>query len=190
MAGVKRSEIPAYLVRQLRTVAGPGFVDVWGPINRLSAGKESALRRYKALLTDEFLASADVKRGRQLFDRTCASCHKMHGTGGELGPDITGSNRANLDYLLDNLINPSGEIPDGYALVMVATNDGRTYSGTIAAEDDETLTMRQVGAPEDVVLAKSQVSSRVTAPVSVMPEGLLSTLKEDELRDLVGFLRK
>ena len=55
----------------------------------------------KKQLNAPALARADLGRGRTIFDRVCASCHKLYGSGGEIGPDLTGTGRANLDYLLD-----------------------------------------------------------------------------------------
>jgi mono/diheme cytochrome c family protein len=100
---VPRPDVPAYVARQLRRVVGSGFVEVWGPIDALAAGEQAAeYNRYRKLLTDKALASASAQKGRVLFTRTCGSCHKMYGEGGTIGPDITGSNRGNVDYLLSN----------------------------------------------------------------------------------------
>jgi putative heme-binding domain-containing protein len=140
------------------------------------------------LLTDRAVAAADAGRGRIVFHKTCAVCHKMSGVGGELGPDITGSNRADLDYILENMLDPSGEIPEGYQLVVVNTRDGRTYSGTVASETDRELVLRVVGA-DPVTIAKSEILSRDKQAVSLMPEGLLSSLNDREVTDLVVYLR-
>ena len=56
----------------------------------------------------------DLSLGRALFVKTCAQCHTLYGTGGKVGPDITGSNRPNLDYLLENILDPSAVIPNDY----------------------------------------------------------------------------
>lgn len=185
--GIPREDIPAHVARQLRRVLGPTFVDYWGSMTELSEDKEKSMAKYKALLTPEFVAAADLPNGRAIFDRTCGACHKMYDSGGILGPDITGSNRANLDYILENMINPSGEIPEGYQLVIVTTRDGRTLSGMIASEDSQQLTLRLVG--QEFVVAKSEILSREVSPVSMMPEGLLATLDDEDVRDLIAYLR-
>jgi len=135
------------------------------------------------------LSKANVSQGRAVYQRTCLVCHKMYGEGGEIGPDITGSNRANLDYVLENILNPSGEIGQGYQMVLLTTRDGRTLAGTIAAEDNQQVTLRVTGLAEKTSVAKSEIQSRETLPVSMMPEGLLGTLQEQEIRDLVAYLR-
>ena len=185
---IARNEIPAHVARQLRRVVGNGFVEVWGPIDDLGIDKEAELAKYKALLTNEAVSGADIANGKAIFQRTCGACHKMYGEGGILGPDLTGSNRANLDYILDNMLDPSGEIQDDYKMVVITTRDGRTYIGNIAAENDRQISLRVAGQ-EAVSLNKSDIQSRETRPNSMMPEGLLQTLSDKEVIDLVGYLR-
>jgi putative heme-binding domain-containing protein len=185
---IPKRDVPTYVARQLRRVVGSGFVEVWGPIDQL-ATDEKAYAKYRTLLTAGATAGADVKKGQTLFLRTCGSCHKMYGEGGNIGPDLTGSNRTNLDYLLFNVLNPSGEIQDDYRMVEVTTRDGRTYSGNVVSENERQLTLRVVGQ-DAVVLNKSSIQSREVAAVSMMPQGLFETLGDQEVVDLVGYLRE
>ena len=182
-----KRDVPAYVARQLLRVVGSGFVEVWGPIEQ-EPSLEKAYTKYQRLLTDKAVAGADAIKGELVFQRTCGSCHKMFGKGGDIGPDLTGSNRGNLDYLLFNVLNPSGEIQDDYKLVVVTTRDGRTYSGNVVSENERQLTMRIVGQ-EAVVINKSAIQSREVTPVSLMPVGLFDTLTETEVTDLVKYMR-
>lgn len=184
---VPRSDISAVNARQLRRVVGPSFVDWWGPMETVSKDKQQAMDRYKFLLTDEYMAHADVVNGKAVYSQTCAACHKMYGEGGIIGPDITGSNRADLEYILNNIIDPSSEIPEGYQLVTITTQDGRTLAGNIKTEDDQRVTLAMIG--QEIVIAKSEILSRQTSPVSMMPEGQLNALEDTQVRDLIGFLR-
>ncbi|MBD0259950.1 MAG: c-type cytochrome, partial [Cytophagales bacterium] len=184
---IPKRDVPTYVARQLRRVVGSGFVEVWGPIDQL-ATDEKAYAKYRTLLTARATEGADVKKGQALFQRTCGSCHKMYGEGGNIGPDLTGSNRTNVDYLLFNVLNPSGEIQDDYKMVEVTTRDGRTYSGNVVSENERQLTLRVVGQ-DAVVLNKSNIQSREVAAVSMMPQGLFETLSDQEVVDLVGYLR-
>ena len=112
----------------------------------------------------------------------------MYGEGGEIGPDITGANRGDLDYILGNLLDPSAEIPEGYQLVVITTRDGRNYAGTVASETAGQLVLRQaVGEP--VAIEKADIQSREQVKVSMMPEGLLTTLKDEEVTALIRYLR-
>jgi putative heme-binding domain-containing protein len=185
---IRKNDVPAYVARQLRRVVGNGFVEVWGPIDQLAGDKTTAYNRYQHLLTDKALAGADLINGKAIFQRTCSSCHMLYGEGGKIGPDITGSNRSNLAYLLNNLIEPSSEIQDDYRMVVITSRDGRTYSGNIIAENDRQLTLRVIGQ-DQLVINKSDIQSQETAAVSMMPEGLLQTLTDKQVIDLVGYLR-
>jgi putative heme-binding domain-containing protein len=135
------------------------------------------------------MTGANPKNGRGVFQRTCGACHKLHGEGGTLGPDLTGTNRANLDWLLFNVLEPNAEVQDAYKMVVVTTRDGRTYSGNVASETDRQLTLRVAGRESAVPIAKSDIQSRETTAVSMMPPGLLDTLDDREVIDLVGYLR-
>jgi len=184
---VPKRDVPAYVARQLMRVVGSGFIEVWGPIEQ-EPSLEKAYAKYQRLLTDKAVNGADALKGEAVFQRTCGSCHIMFGKGGNIGPDLTGSNRANLDYLLFNVLNPSGEIQDDYKLVVITTRDGRTYSGNITAENERQVTMRIVGQ-DAVVINKSAIQAREVTPVSLMPVGLFDTLTEAEVTDLVKYMR-
>ena len=183
-----KADVPAYVARQMRRVVGNGFVEVWGPIDQLSVDKEADYARYQALLTDETIATADVIHGQQVFQATCGACHVMYGEGGTVGPDLTGSNRANLDYILSNMLSPSEVIQDDYRMVVITTRDGRTYLGNITAENERQLTLRTVGQ-EGLVINTSDIQTREVSNASLMPEGLLSNLSDRDVVDLVAFLR-
>ena len=169
---IPRRDVPAYVARQLHRVVGSGFLEVWGPITRVSSEKTAAIARYTTILNEEAIASADPGHGEELYSVLCGACHQMFGEGGLIGPELTGSNRTELDYLLTNIIDPSEDIQDDYRTLIVTTRDGRTYSGTVAAENDDTLTLRVV-SQEEVFIAKSDIQSRDLFPLSMMPEGLL-----------------
>ena len=185
---IPKEDVPAYAARQLRRVVGNGFVEVWGPIDQLTSNKAALYAKYRSLLTPGAIAEADPQNGHAVFTRTCGACHQMYGEGGILGPDITGSNRTNLDYLLSNILDPSEEIQDDYRMVVVTTHDGRTYLGNVAAENDRQLTLRVVGQ-DAVVINKSDIEAREVSEASIMPEGLLETLSEEDVLDLVAYLQ-
>ena len=184
---VPRRDIPAYVARQLHRVVGSGFLEVWGPITRVSSEKTAALAKYTTILNDTALAEADASHGEAMFNELCGVCHQMFGEGALIGPDLTGANRTELEYLLTNIVDPSGDIQDDYRTLMVTTRDGRTYSGTVAAESERALTLRVVGQDE-VVIAQSDIQSRDLFPLSMMPEGLLDSYADAEVTNLVAYL--
>ncbi len=122
-----------------------------------------------------------------LLSHTCGQCHKLYGEGGEIGPDITGSNRNNLDYLLTNMLDPNAEIPNDYRTTILRTKDNRVLVGVIRRSEGQSVT---IATPAEVVtVAKRDVASIEQQNFSMMPEGLVLVFKRDELRDLVGYLR-
>lgn len=185
---IPKSEIPAYVARQLRRVMGSGFVEIWGPIDDISADVESQYKRYKKLLTTENLNGSDVIKGKAIFTKTCGACHQLYDEGGMLGPELTGSNRTNIDYLLSNILEPSSDIQDDYKMVVITTRDGRTYLGTVASDTDRHLVLKVVGQ-DQVTINKSDIQSREDTPSSMMPAGLINTMSDQEVLDLVAYLR-
>ncbi|MEX1238568.1 MAG: PVC-type heme-binding CxxCH protein, partial [Cyclobacteriaceae bacterium] len=185
---ISKTEVPVYVARQLRRVVGSGFVETWGPIDELPASENAAYNKYQRLLLNEALAKASPERGKVLFQRTCGSCHTMFGEGGKIGPDLTGSNRTNISYILSNVLNPSEDIQDDYKMVVVTTRDGRTYSGNVVGENSRQITLRVVGQ-DAVVINKSDVQSKEVTDVSMMPPGLFNQLRDEEVLDLVSYLR-
>ncbi len=185
---IAKNDIPAYTARQLRRVVGNGFVEIWGPIDQRTQDQEAAMEHYQNLLTVDNLSRADLSNGRAVYTRTCRACHQMYGEGGKLGPDITGSNRTDLNYLLNNILYPSEEIQDDYKMAVITTQQGRTYMGNIAAENNRHLTLTTV-AQEAVVINQNDIQSRETTEKSMMPEGILATLSEQEVIDLIGYLQ-
>jgi putative heme-binding domain-containing protein len=186
---VPRRDIPADVARQLRRVVGSGFVEVWGMIDLDSAEEQAAYTKYRALLTASAIRAADPVAGREVYGRACAACHVMFGEGGEVGPELTGTSRGNVEWLLGNILNPSEVIQDDYRLVVVSMRDGRTHMGNVIAEDDRQVTLRVVGQ-EPLVLAKADVQSREVSGASLMPDGLLRGLSDEEVVALFAYLAR
>ena len=144
------------------------------------------LAKWKRELTPEAVAAADPRHGRQLFQRDCAGCHVLFGAGRKLGPDLTGSNRRNLDYLLENVIDPGASVGADFRAVSFILEDGRTLTGVISAADDRTITVQ--AATESVVLDRRDIAEQVVQRQSLMPDGLLTKLSDADVRDLVAYL--
>ena len=188
---VKANELPADIVRQLRAhdvkEISAQLDKVWGVSRSAPAAKLKEIAKYKKLIEAKVNRPANLPRGRVLFQRTCGQCHKLYGEGGEIGPDITGSNRNNLDYLLTNMLDPNAEIPNDYRTTILRTKDNRVLVGVIRRNEGQSVT---IATPAEVVtVAKRDVAAIDPQNFSMMPEGLILALKEDELRDLVAYLR-
>jgi putative heme-binding domain-containing protein len=145
--------------------------------------KQAELR---SLLTPAFLAKADREQGRIAFAAACGACHQMFGQGGKLGPDLTGSDRRNLDYLLENILNPSGTVAPEYQTARLKMKDGRLLTGIIAGKDPRKVRLNTIGGIQD--LDADSIESITPSRESLMPEGLVLGLPKTLLRDLFGFL--
>ncbi|HJZ54315.1 MAG TPA: c-type cytochrome, partial [Gemmataceae bacterium] len=159
---------------------------VWGKIQPVSKDRAALIKQWKAKLPADTLKTADTANGRALFVKHCATCHKLFGEGGDVGPDLTGSQRANLDYLLENVLDPSAVVPREFQVTNFALTDGRVVSGIILKETPDGLTVRTTN--DTVVVATADIASRKQTSQSIMPEGLFDALKPEEVRDLVAYL--
>src|SRR5439155_25433260 len=143
---VARRDISAFTVRQIQALKDKSLnarlEKVWGAIRPASQEKAGLMAKYKALLTPDYLKSADRSNGRLLYSRTCASCHVLFGEGGKIGPELTGSQRANLDYVLENVLDPSAVVPADYQVTILQTKDGRVITDIIKAETDKVVTVQ------------------------------------------------
>jgi len=187
---VPAADISAFIARQLdalgdQRVSGK-LRKVWGTIRRTSREKQAQLNKYKADLGPDKLEDADLVNGRIVFARTCMKCHRLYGEGGQIGPDLTGSNRANLDYVLENALDPSAVIGKDYRLTNFVTVDGRLISGMVVEEAPQTVTVQTVN--QRVTLDRNDIELAKQSDVSMMPEGQLEKLKPHDVRDLVAYL--
>jgi len=184
---IEKNAIPTYTARSLSEMLGESFTEVYGDLSELSADKEQLISKYRALLTNETVLRGDLHAGKAVYDRTCSACHVLYGKGGKIGPNLTGSNRADLDYILLNMLDPSGDIPEAYQLVTITTNNGQLVAGTVADEDDQRLVLNSIGLQRTIL--KSDIKDRSTSPYSMMPEGLLLSLPDKDVINLVKYLR-
>ena len=141
----------------------------------------------KGRLTRDEIAKADLRKGRLLFQDICAKCHTLYGEGAKIGPDLTGSGRANLDYLLENIVEPSAVVSAEYRLSEVTMKDGRELAGIVKARTGRTLTLRTLTDEQTVELR--EVVNEGVSTLSMMPEGLLLPLQPEQVRDLIAYLR-
>jgi putative heme-binding domain-containing protein len=185
---VSREDIPAHIARSLSEILGKRFIELFGEVRPVAADREQLIARYKAMITERAMADADASRGRLVFQKTCAACHLLYGEGGKVGPDLTGSNRANLDYILLNSVDPSYDVPDGYRTLQILTVDGRVINGVLAEEDAIRVVLKTAEQPR-VVVAKEDIETRKVSPKSMMPDGQLDQMKPQEVIDLIQYLR-
>ena len=123
-----------------------------------------------------------------VFNQICAQCHHLFDSGGNVGPDITGANRADLDYLLQNILYPNAVIPNEYLASTIETKDERVLTGMIKSQDASGITLQT--ANELVTLPRSEIRKIEATAISMMPEGLIANLTEQQTRDLLYYLSR
>jgi putative membrane-bound dehydrogenase-like protein len=159
---------------------------LWGKIAQ--ATPEERLAEVRRLNNDLRAASGNAKRGRDLFAKVCAGCHKLYDLGNSVGPDLTGATRGDRDWLLTSLADPSGVIRKEYQSRVIEMKDGRVLEGLLVESSGGTWKLaKSDGSTESIPASEIQDSREST--VSIMPEGLYRQFDPQQLRDLFAFLQ-
>ena len=156
------------------------LLGAWNDTNADTKALITAKRQ--ACLTGE----PNLETGKVIFTTTCAVCHKFHGGGQEVGPELIGSGRSSLDALLNNVIDPNQIIGNGYENVIVTTKDQRTLAGRVVEDTPTQVTVLGIGGKREVV-ARGEISNLENTHQSLMPMGF-GALPDDIFRDLIWYL--
>ncbi len=187
---IDRGLISAFELRQMQTFDEPQLAKqieiLWPELQQLSADKVAKIKEYRELLTVERLSAANASAGRGLFQKSCATCHKLFGQGVNLAPDLTGGQRSNLQYLLGNIVDPSAEVSKNYHMSILELADGRVVNGIVIEQTEKTLTLQT--PQQQLVIARDEIDSLRKSELSMMPDRLLDVLTPDEVRDLIAYL--
>ena len=193
---IEKKQIPASMLTASHARRIVSFEDeklseqlkrAWGTVRSTSAEKLAQIERLRTELTAEVIAAADIQDGKKLYQQNCAICHVMKGLGGAVGPDLTGSDRKNMTYLLENLVDPSSSVADSYRSSNVLLYDGRLLIGIVLSQTKKTLVLQTKDGvvkldQEDVELIKQ-------TQLSLMPDGLLDQMTGKQRATLFKFLQ-
>ncbi len=189
---VPKATLTADLVRQLRslkdTSLAADLTQIWGVMKETSPDMKAEVERVKKLYWAGGSQPGDAPRGRVVFNQVCSQCHHLFDTGGNVGPDITGANRADLDYLLQNILYPNAVIPNEYLASTVETKDERVLTGVIKSQDANGISLQT--ANELVTVPRAEIRKIEATAISMMPEGLIANLTEPQTRDLLYYLTR
>jgi putative heme-binding domain-containing protein len=187
---VPRKDVSVFAIRQMQAFKDRSLnqrvAAVWGTVRSTPDATRKLMATYQAQLAPAVLQKADRTHGRQVFQQTCANCHVLFGEGSRIGPELTGSQRTNVDYLLENILDPSAIVPGEYQVTVLVLKDGRVITGLLKSEAGDVFMMQT--DKELLRILKSDVEERTKSKDSMMPEGLLTKLKADDVRDLLGYL--
>jgi putative heme-binding domain-containing protein len=157
----------------------------WGNMQQSSELKLAEIRR---LNNDLNAAAGDAAAGKVLFQNTCAVCHHLYDFGADVGPDLTHANRKDRDFLLLSIVDPSATIRSEYLSYIIHTTDGQVLTGLIGAQTPSSITLKGP-ANQRTTIERAKIKDMQESPVSLMPEGLLSQLKPQQVRDLFAYLQ-
>jgi putative membrane-bound dehydrogenase-like protein len=187
-----RREVPSGVAMQIAALKNKAVAErlakVWGAVRPTSQARLQQAERLKQVLAADAVAKADPAQGRTLFTKHCAACHKLFNDGGKIGPELTGSQRANVDYILENVLDPSAKVGRLYQVTILELTDGRIVQGVVVDENDLSVTVQT--SNEQFVVPKSDIDRREQTKLSLMPEGLFDKLSDEELRALMAYLAK
>jgi putative membrane-bound dehydrogenase-like protein len=158
---------------------------LWGKIEQETSGVlKGRIRGVTSILG---LAEGDPSRGREVFAKNCAVCHKLFGEGNEVGPDLTGADRTNRTWLIENIVDPNSYVRTEYIAHVVETFDGRLLTGLMVESTPNTLTLVD-SQNERISLDRDDIDMLRESQLSLMPVGLLDPLEPGQVQDLFSYL--
>jgi putative membrane-bound dehydrogenase-like protein len=184
---VQPGEIPAYLREAFVRHRDPALRERAGQLlaGSASADRQAVVTRYETAVP----LHGDVARGAELFRQHCLACHAVQGVGPRVGPDLAAVGSRNRNLLLIDILDPSRNVTPDFAAYVAVTRQGRVFSGIIAAETAEAVTIRRERGEQDTLL-RSEVEELRATGKSIMPEGLEEKLTPAQLADVLEFLRE
>lgn len=183
-------EVPLAELRQLSLFESESIDEVvranWGNIGPGSTEEKLAtMRRFN---NDLRPGGGDPNRGKLLFEKQCGICHKLHGEGNKIGPDLTTANRKDRAALLANIVDPNAVIRREYLSYIVTTNSGQVVTGLLTEQDAASITVLDAKNAR-IKISRDEVEEIQESSVSLMPERILENLNPEEIRDLFSYLQ-
>jgi putative membrane-bound dehydrogenase-like protein len=187
---VPREHVTPQQARQISNINSAELTEklseLWGAVQISSADQLKKISRIKAMLATQSDMPPDLSQGRATYKQRCASCHKLFGDGEKIGPDLTGSGRANIDYALQNVVTPSAVVATGFQVSVIETVAGRVLTGVVTLESEQVLMVQT--DKEQIRLPVSEVDKIRKSKQSLMPENLLKDLTDEQIRNLIAYL--
>jgi len=195
---IKSNTIAMDVVQQMRLHQDPEIQKLldkhWGRTRASSEEKKAQMARLRGLITKQRsqTAASGVSvdafgRGREVFKKNCATCHTLFGEGGQTGPNLTGYERDNIDFLLLAVVDPSAAIREEFTQFLIVTTDGRVLNGLVDKQDARTVTLRGANN-QTTLLNRDDIEELKATETSIMPDGLMDKLTDAEILDLLTFV--
>ncbi len=152
---------------------------------QLAPDRQKVVKAYESALE----LKPELLRGKMVFKRVCATCHRLENEGTEVGPNLLATLRnKSREQLLIDILDPSREVDPRYLNYVVATRQGKSVTGLVAAETASSLTLRRGDKAEDTIL-RSQIEEIQATGKSLMPENLETQLSKQDLADVIEYLQ-
>lgn len=191
---IKAAIIPLDVVQQMRLHEDPEVQallnKLWGKTRATSEEKQKQVARLRTALVAQRGKTVDTEqmtRGRAMFTKHCATCHTLFDEGGKTGPNLTGYERDNIDFLLLSVVDPSAAIREEFTQFQIVTTSGLTLTGLIDKQDDRTVSIRGANN-QTTLLNRDEVEVLKAMDTSIMPDGLVEKLSDAELADLFAYV--
>ena len=189
LGNIAAASIPLDTVRRLTIYKDDRLATLiqrhWGSIEGATTSDMQALiARYSSIL----VGAGDPYPGKVLYVQMCGKCHTLHSQGGKIGPDLTTYKRDDVRQMLIHIVNPSAEIREGFETQVAVLNDGRVVTGFLVEQDPQAMTLRSPDG-QTISLERSEIDELIKSRKSLMPEGQLKDLSDEQLRNLFAYLR-
>ena len=186
---IAAKSLPVETVRQLTVHRDERLASLiakhWGSVEgATTAEMQAQIEKYQTILS----GPGDPYPGKKLYMQMCGKCHTLHATGGKIGPDLTTYKRDDVRRMLLNVINPSAEIREGFETLIAVLNDGRVVTGFLVEQDPQSVSLRSTDG-QTVALSRADIDELIPQKKSLMPEGQLKDLTEEQVRNLFAYLR-
>jgi putative membrane-bound dehydrogenase-like protein len=183
---VKPGDLDAVRVRQLLNHKNAEIREQARALlaSALPADRKKVLEEYRAALK----LKGDPQRGKVVFEKNCATCHRVAGIGTDVGPDISDTRTKTPDALLTDILNPNQAIDSNYVSYLITTKSGKSLTGIIASETAAGIVLKRAENQTEAVL-RQDIEEIASSGVSLMPEGLEKTITVPQMADLLDFLK-
>jgi len=187
---VDRRQVTVSQIRQMQGYENPELLKLlektWPELRPITADKQQRIEKLRAQLDPAVLAGANPSNGRLLWDKSCGNCHMLFGNGKQVAPDLTGAQRSSLQYLLENIVDPSATLAESFRMTSLLLTDGRVVNGVVLRKALQTWDIQT--SKELVVIRTTDIEESRPTRLSLMPEGLLDVLDRQQTADLVAYL--
>jgi putative membrane-bound dehydrogenase-like protein len=187
---ISADDLQAFQLRQIQLSADKSvqarIEKLWPSLRLIEGNRLQQIADLREQLTVEALATGDLSKGQKLYEQSCAKCHKLFGRGESVGPELTGAQRSNLNYLLENIVDPSAAVATNFRMSLILLDDGRVLNGVVVQQTERTLALQT--PTERLILDRRSVEEVKPSQLSLMPNGLVDQLSDDQVRDLFSYL--